>query len=453
MADASASSAIQQLPHELIHHVLTLCPDPATLSSLARSCSAFYAAFAARPAKIITAVLSRSIHPSVQRDAYIAVAASRLDPDDPAGFDQFLDETLCPKPAPRVPWTLRHAADAMRFHNHVEYLAQALTQQILQAEPFTEPAYGHSNDDGDSAAPASPPSPPPPATTSEVNRFQRALYRLQTFCELLNRESSYEEVCKVKGFATSPDVWLACYAEFATYEIEQLSCLNDLLMALVAQMLHDVTWGHLGVRLITSASSRLGQEVMSRGLETLHALHEATSYDEAREILHLGETRHDRPVERRNFLIDRFDDLDGRQYLGHIGVFDDLPPEVKAKLIRKPFYPDPDLGPGRVWERVHLSEGIPIGLVAVHQFRHYRRWGYVFWDEERLDKLGAFDERWDDDASCPAAPEDPFLVYWEIHPEEMAASQALRSKIWKRGGRGYWDHDDESQVVYPARDA
>ncbi|CAH0045937.1 unnamed protein product [Clonostachys solani] len=450
MAYVPARSAIQQLPHELIHHILTLCPDPASLSSLSRSCSAFYAAFAARPAKIITAVLSLTIHPSVQRDAYIAVAASRLSPDDPAGFDQFLDETLYPKPAPPVPWTLRDALDAVRFHNHVQYLAQALSQQILQAEPFATPTYGGNDNDGDSAAPASPP--PPPATTSEINRFQRALYRLQTFCELLNRESSYEEVCKVKGFATSPDVWLACYAEFATYEIEQLSCLNDLLMALVAQILHDVTWGHLGVRLITSASSRLGQEVMSRGLETLHSLYEATSYDDSREILHLGETRYDRPVERRNFLIDRFDDLDGRQYLGHIGVFDDLPPEVKAKLIRKPFYPDPDPGPGRVWERVHLSEGIPIGLVAVHQFRHYRRWGYVFWDEERLEKLGAFDERWDDVTSSPAAPEDPFLVYWEIHPEEMAASQMLRSKIWTRGGRGYWDHDDESQVVFPARD-
>lgn len=72
-----------------------------------------------------------------------------------------------------------------------------------------------------------------------------------------------------------------------------------------------------------------------------------------------------------------------------------------------------------------------------------REWAYVFWDSVRLeiyDLLELFEN----------AQEDSELqrAYDDIH--EMHESFDERSRIWQKGGSGYWKKNDESRIVWPA---
>ncbi|CAI6091951.1 unnamed protein product [Clonostachys chloroleuca] len=72
MAQATGFSPLSTVPPGLKHEILTHCPDPFTLRWLALP------SFSAGQDRIATAVVWGCIHPSVQRAASVAVAASKL---------------------------------------------------------------------------------------------------------------------------------------------------------------------------------------------------------------------------------------------------------------------------------------------------------------------------------------------------------------------------------------
>lgn len=74
--------------------------------------------------------------------------------------------------------------------------------------------------------------------------------------------------------------------------------------------------------------------------------------------------------------------------------------------------------------------------------------GYVFWDEARLEKLGALTQ---DGLAKLTAPTDPLEAYRELENNQLQALGTRRSEIWKQGGSGWWSQDDESKVVWPEK--
>ncbi|KAK7225439.1 hypothetical protein V2G26_013442 [Clonostachys chloroleuca] len=120
------------------------------------------------------------------------------------------------------------------------------------------------------------------------------------------------------------DVWGACHPKFAQYEIEQV-CLLEYLMVLISKCMsknnmshslpslasfigdlstpgfneivqHDVAWSRLGVDLITSMNSMLGEQILLRGLDTLRLPVEARNYQHIHKALHRGENWTDGPL-------------------------------------------------------------------------------------------------------------------------------------------------------------
>ncbi|CAI6091950.1 unnamed protein product [Clonostachys chloroleuca] len=103
------------------------------------------------------------------------------------------------------------------------------------------------------------------------------------------------------------DVWGACHPKFAQYEIEQQVCLLEYLMVLISKsdlstpgfneiVQHDVAWSRLGVDLITSMNSMLGEQILLRGLDTLRLPVEARNYQNIHKALHRGESWTDGPL-------------------------------------------------------------------------------------------------------------------------------------------------------------
>ncbi|VUC28223.1 unnamed protein product [Clonostachys rosea] len=276
MAPATEVSALSIMPTELRHEILTHCPDPLTLRSLALSCKAFYATFSASQDKIITAVVSGFIHPSVQHAASAAVAASKLPAGDLATFRRFKDEHLKPQQvAPdslTCAWSMSDSLLLAPLHDHVKYLADDIFQELLGRLPYPEAGGSMASEPNDSR---------PSAT--ELHRLQRAIYIFQMFCHLFDREPNYRQ--SNANNSQPIDVWRACYPKLAQYEVHQQVCLHEYFVGLIAKCFneivwHDVTWGYLGVDLITRTDSTLAQHVLFRGLGTLRMLAEARNYQE-----------------------------------------------------------------------------------------------------------------------------------------------------------------------------
>lgn len=80
-----------------------------------------------------------------------------------------------------------------------------------------------------------------------------------------------------------------------------------------------------------------------------------------------------------------------------------------------------------------------------------RSLGYVMWNNERLDNLGILQEQeWQPQRLVRDSLPNDSPVH-EVTDERWLASWRERSRIHDQGGTGWWDFDDESQVVWPGR--
>ncbi|KAL2671435.1 hypothetical protein Neosp_014022 [[Neocosmospora] mangrovei] len=397
---------IQSLPVEIHQHILSLSPDPPSLRSLALSCTAIFKAFTVTEKATTTAVLSRHIHPKVQREAIVTLAASRLAVRDPLALSTFVTEKLAVRDTTSSPleWSLADALPAYNLYTHISYISRALSHQLLGRPPFQVPDNKHDDSVAENSTERSLPTP----STTELHRFERSLYLFELCCSLY-RLSPLED----------DKIWESWFSKLPKFQLAQLGCLNHLLTDLVAPAFndlvqHDVSWGYFGVSLITDESSPLAQRVLSRGLETLHALVQTKTYDERHRILHRGDNREDEPVGASGFLYDLLEWTPGAALITDFPILE-LPSDKKAQVLDIP------------------------------EFQNYQRWGYVFWDEARLEKLGAVTQ---DGRAKLTAPADPLKSYRELENSQLQASRARRSEIWGQGGSGWWSQNDESKVVW-----
>jgi hypothetical protein len=174
---------------------------------------------------------------------------------------------------------------------------------------------------------------------------------------------------------------------------------------------------------------------LSRGLTYLFQLANAGSYEKRHKLLGI-------PKFRKTFLYDVFTDFLGRRDpTVDYTLLSDYDDEKMKKLVHSAAIIDPDPGPAEVWRLTHLDKSCDQFVMAFYPgHRSLRERGYVMWDHERLANWGLLKIPWQ------AQPEAH--AEWERARKRMQWSQNRRSKIWRRGGRGWWSANDESKVIY-----
>lgn len=112
----------------------------------------------------------------------------------------------------------------------------------------------------------------------------------------------------------------------------------------------------------------------------------------------------------------------------------DLTPEQIAEVVGESFAVDSDCGPRQAWEWAHLDTRC-FGLICAKEHRKLRRFGYVMWDQQRLQQWGAIGA--------------PFQAPQQDNEDEvgrrwvsMWPSIQQRRKMYEHGARGWWNGQD-----------
>ncbi len=99
---------------------------------------------------------------------------------------------------------------------------------------------------------------------------------------------------------------------------------------------------------------------------------------------------------------------------------------------------DTDQGPYEAWREANADYWLSDSCMS-SDAAWLRERAYVFWDEDRLrNHQDGFGEDPGDRRDCTKAEH-----------EDMLESFDERSKVWQKGGKGYWSRDDTSRIIWP----
>ena len=213
---------------------------------------------------------------------------------------------------------------------------------------------------------------------------------------------------------------------------------------------HDIEWGERSVP-YSNRNERDDNDYMewclSSGLEWLHKLVTANTYGERYEMfLPCLSTNCDfigsmlfRTTSLPLPALGPFDAFDGRNLA-------ELDEEDQSKIMSTSFANDPDKGPSKAWRWAYQKSDVAKLYYGVEQ-EQLRERGYVMFDFDRLSRWNVF--------SAPFDAEEAFDDWYKRRREEddepyerMTRSWDERSKIWLRGGRGWWSDGDESKLIW-----
>ena len=204
---------------------------------------------------------------------------------------------------------------------------------------------------------------------------------------------------------------------------------------------HDVAWGEFRVKFGGQIDSPYIQHVLSFGLEKLHQIAMAETYEVRHTLLYFGYC----PRSTRSFL---YESLKNANEGNHDLYLSDMTPGEERTHIKTPLFSDPDAGSANIWRWTHGDETLS-GFVYQDHHEPLREWGYVVWDESRLDDIGIFKSPWEPlEISSDARLEEQQEA--ERQHAYMVNSWEERSKIYMSGGRGRWNWGDNSKVVWPS---
>ncbi|KAI1371051.1 hypothetical protein F4677DRAFT_436620 [Hypoxylon crocopeplum] len=412
-------SPVEGLPLELVRMVLSALSDVASLQAAVLSCPLFYHPFLEAETAITTPVLLNQIDANVLPKALATFESSQLRPHDtdPKTWEavtDFVTRNLRQRPCAPTSWSLLKALRLERLHFHVDRLTKKFVEVALTNPPLNPSTST--------------------ATCQERCRIERALFRFELYCNLF-RES----------MGVQPSIYgeqkQLFFANFAPWENEQLGCIHDFLVRAVSPAFndiaeHDVAWGVFQVEYSNRVDSPFIQEVLSLGLEKLHQIVNAETYEERWRLLNSREC----PNATVSFL---HDGLQGANERNDNIFLDDMTPEDEVVHIKQPFFADQDSGPADVWRWAHQEESWA-NWVYQENRRGLRQWGYVMWDRSRLNAVGIFQDPWEDTDGS----EESLLEEQEAARERayMQNSWEKREEIFMRGGTGWWSWGDESKV-------
>ncbi|KAI0401431.1 hypothetical protein F4802DRAFT_601023 [Xylaria palmicola] len=436
-------SPIQGLSVELLRDILEYLPDVSSLYHAILSCSLFYRILLGAERAISTRVLLNQVDFDVLPEAMMASEFGLLFPRDKdlqsreVVFD-FVAQHLEHRQIPPGILSLRRALHISRLHFYVDALAKRFAVAALVKSPLNRSNH--------------------PPTREETWRIERGLYRFETYCNLFRErgrlllfESYIRRECKEKlpppKVTVNNDRKVLFFDKFSPWEHEQLGCIHDFLVRSIVPSFtevaeHDVRWGAANVDYVDIIDNRYLHDVISRGLATIYDVSTAEIYEEQYRALNAAKTPWP-----GDFLYDGLEEDTKGQYRGVFVA--DITPENEDIYIKRPFFNDPDPGPKNAWRWAHIEEN-QLMWVYREDREELREWGYVMWDQSRLDASSIFQGPWEDILS----ERDLVLEDQEAGRERgyMQNSWEQREAASRAGASGWWSWGDRSKLIYKNRD-
>ncbi|KAK6850086.1 hypothetical protein PG995_013919 [Apiospora arundinis] len=232
-------SPVEGLSVELVRLVLSALPDVASLQATVLSCPLFYKVFLGAKVVIIAQVLFHQMDPSILHDAIAAYESSRLrlngiyneesSSNDKDGLRSFIDQNIRLRPDMPPFWSLQQVLRVTRLHGLVCEIATKFVNDVAAGSPLNQTGF---------------------------------------------ISVTHQERCRI---------------DFPPWEAEQLACIPDFLFKAVLpdQSLshnHDVAWGALNVEYGGVGVPTI-EHILSWGLEKVHQIFQAKTYDERHELL------------------------------------------------------------------------------------------------------------------------------------------------------------------------
>ncbi|CAK4032754.1 Hypothetical predicted protein [Lecanosticta acicola] len=276
----------------------------------------------------------------------------------------------------------------------------------------------------------------------EEVRFCRAFYRFELLCAYsrvrsqLEREPSYDPDSPI--FTEMRAQLLAPYPPWAN---EQLGCATEflaktLLESIRGAVAHEVQFGEYSIDYLSlDADNFWLHDRLSHGIQSIHQLLECTSKHQKVDLIQPQEDDLSRPS-----AIDVLcpQSVEG----GAVPLVEYSAAELEA-LIPVQRLADADNGPYDAWYQIHKDDW-NCNFLMYGGYDGLRERAYVFWDSERLRRHGLTEHFQNVEEYSTSQPTDS-------EREEMYRSFEERSKIWQKGGRGFWYDGDESEIVWPKR--
>lgn len=219
---------------------------------------------------------------------------------------------------------------------------------------------------------------------------------------------------------------------------------------------HDIVWGLVSIDFIDlGRSPTLGRECFCRehflsiGLEYLHHLGSAKTYDERYRLL----SPNPLPESDKEFLESALQAEDNEAN-GPDNWLDEYTPADILLLKNKPFASsgdaERDSGPYEAWRWAYAKYDHRCFYFADEHWNQ-RRKAYVMWDLARLSEWEPYqqhlDARTETDWVLGLADDRESLTRIEARWE----SRTERERIFKLGGRGWWAWGDESKIQWGHR--
>ncbi|KAI0966938.1 hypothetical protein F4678DRAFT_447760 [Xylaria arbuscula] len=425
------TSHLERLPPELIRAILSQLNGLTALRCAILSCRLILNSFTGSSSVIATRVFLNELDScDVRPEAIAALLASRLAEPTRSSAHEFYKAHLQKRNVEvGIRLTLNEVADLSRLHSAASRLVKDFTEGRLQ-ELVTTMKDGYTSQ---------PQFQPLELSTLERHRIMRTLYILEIFFNVFRQTSM-------------PDAVLGqCMNDFllnfAPWEIEQIACVQEFLFFQVSPCFnemaaHDVYWGEFQVEPARWLGDPQLQSLYFKGLVFLESIAKAKTYDQQHKLLDHGQIPHARSRNFYRALKDfSYEVCDEQASVSNYESSRDY-----ALKVKRPYFEDPDEGPFSIWKWAHESASLRRSVYQRGQAK-LRKWGYVMWDRARLDTLPIFRDRWQPPVFSPfgrSLPDDPV---GEVD-ERWASSWRERSRIYNEQGRGGWDFDDKSKIVW-----
>ncbi|KAM5351173.1 hypothetical protein ACJ41O_003896 [Fusarium nematophilum] len=425
---SESQSVFQVVPLELWQSILAYLPDVPSLASAALSCRSLYTAFKSREHGLVQSVLVNCIGVANLPEALITQRCSppllsiHVERQNlPTGDEQmrqmreYVFNFVTHLERPSLGSAEISLAEGLALGDFHVQTVSPLTQSFVEAcskrsgwqRPLEESLQTR------------------PLSRTERERIERALYRFEMFRRLFGCFG--EEIDELLNFATT------FFSKFAPWESAQLGCIHDflareLLPAFNDVAEHDVVWGEHSVLLAEFDDNQI-QHLLTLGLDRILEISSSITYEDREKLLRVREMP---PEENGTFLqcsLEATLDLDVDEDTG------------RMILEATPFFSDGDGGAEEIWKLTTLDSDLGI---YDHRDLSLRQWGYVLWDDERLQPLRCLLPPWTAIADLPQDHGSLGTV-----TEAVRESWEARSSLYRRGARGFWSKDDESRLVWP----
>ena len=203
------ATQLQDLPWELIQHILSLLPDAKSLHSASVSCRLLRDSFRSHEHSICSDIANNVFDHECLHEVFATYSSARTAAKNwsLSKTRRFIDWYVSPKNQSFAPKFLRlkmlHSMD--RLHLCIQNLV----------DDFSQSAISDKNREADRET-------SPTITATERRRFIRAFYRFEIYCNIFGS--------RIKKPFRLEELAHVLFNRFAPWETEQLACVHDFLM-------------------------------------------------------------------------------------------------------------------------------------------------------------------------------------------------------------------------------